>query len=220
MATSHSRYWQGSPEPVRGLSTLHVVQAVSTSLRYIFCQVTPGTLWAPTVGRGHIRIPLGATQIPSTHPSWQVRGKVILMLSQCWGAPVSPHPTPCTGFHSLIRTFRPHLLLGSEGRGSGHSPCPTPGLTFCHKVSREASDEQAATNQQLPTWPWCRSWELMPSTKRRGSSQMSCREAERRPHCQHAVLPVFPTDWGPLVASFPKSSFPQLLPGRPFPPTG
>lgn len=71
-----------------------------------------------------------------------------------------------------------------------------PGLTFCHSASREARDEQAATNQQLPTWPWCRSWELMPSTKRRGSSQMSCGEAER-PQVSAEIRPPPPVDGGP-----------------------
>lgn len=52
-------------------------------------------------------------------------------------------------------------------------------LTFCHRDSRDAREEQAATNQQFPTWPWCKSWELIPSTKRRGSSQISCRKGEK-----------------------------------------
>lgn len=55
-------------------------------------------------------------------------------------------------------------------------------LTFCHRDSRDAREEQAATNQQFPTWPWCKSWELIPSTKRCGSSQISCGMGEKQRH--------------------------------------
>jgi len=33
-------------------------------------------------------------------------------------------------------------------------------LTFCHRASLEARLEHAATNQQFPSCPWCRSWAL------------------------------------------------------------
>ena len=48
-------------------------------------------------------------------------------------------------------------------------------LTFCQRSGFRAKQEQAATNQQLPTTPWFRSWELMPSTNRWGSSLISCK---------------------------------------------
>lgn len=55
-------------------------------------------------------------------------------------------------------------------------------LTFCHKDSREARLEHAATNQQLPSCPWCRSCALMPSTNRWGSSHSSYTPRERQKH--------------------------------------
>lgn len=51
---------------------------------------------------------------------------------------------------------------------------PTQTLTFCHSDSLDAKLEHAATNQQLPSCPWCKSCALMPSTKRWGSSHSSC----------------------------------------------
>lgn len=62
------------------------------------------------------------------------------------------------------------------------SPLAWGPLTFCHRDSRDAREEQAATNQQFPTWPWCKSWELIPSTKRRGSLQISCGTGEKQTH--------------------------------------
>ena len=47
-------------------------------------------------------------------------------------------------------------------------------LTFFQRFGFRAKQEQAATNQQFPTTPWFRSWELMPSTNRWGSSEISC----------------------------------------------
>lgn len=51
-------------------------------------------------------------------------------------------------------------------------------LTFCHSASLEARLEQAATNQQFPSWPWCRSWALMPSTNRWGSLHNSYKDKD------------------------------------------
>lgn len=51
-------------------------------------------------------------------------------------------------------------------------------FTFCHRASLEARLEQAATNQQFPSWPWCRSWALIPSTNRCGSPLRSCKKPE------------------------------------------
>lgn len=118
---------------------------------------------------------------------------------------MSPLPTPAQAF---ITSHLP--AQGAPPRVSSEGP--TPGLTFCHSDSREASDEQAATNQQLPTWPWCRSWELMPSTKRRGFSQMSCGEDKSGPHCQRGDWPASPCRPGAPVwlVSFSESSSPQV----------
>lgn len=46
-------------------------------------------------------------------------------------------------------------------------------LTFFQRFGFRARQEQAATNQQFPTTPWFRSWELMPSTNRWGSLLIS-----------------------------------------------
>lgn len=46
-------------------------------------------------------------------------------------------------------------------------------LTFCQRDSREARLEHAATNQQFPSCPWCRSCALIPSTNKWGSSHNS-----------------------------------------------
>lgn len=135
---------------------------------------------------------MGVTQIPSTQPrdpKLAGEGKANVR-SLGFPPPHLLHRFPQS--HPQNQVASP--LSGSEGCGlSSHSLVipPPPGLTFCHSDSREASDEQAATNQQLPTWPWCRSWELMPSTKRRGSSQMSCGEA-KRPCGQRGDSPVSP----------------------------
>lgn len=94
----------------------------------------------------------------------------------CPASAGSPCVTPSTPAQVFIK---PYLQVQAAPPGPRPAARVPPGLTFCHSDSREASEEQAATNQQLPTWPWCRSWELMPSTKRRGSSHMSCGEAER-----------------------------------------
>lgn len=45
--------------------------------------------------------------------------------------------------------------------------------TFFHSDGSDAKQEMAATIQQLPRLPWCRSRVLMPSTNRRGSLQIS-----------------------------------------------
>lgn len=58
-----------------------------------------------------------------------------------------------------------------------------PSLTFCHRASLEARLEQAATNQQFPSWPWCRSWALMPSTNRWGSLVNSWNSKDETNHC-------------------------------------
>lgn len=67
-----------------------------------------------------------------------------------------------------------HLSQANKARGVEEK------LTFCHRASRDAREEQAATNQQFPTWPWCKSWELIPSTKRWGSAQISCETGENK----------------------------------------
>lgn len=125
-------------------------------------------------------------------PKLAGEGKAILLLGQCW----EPWGPPTPPLHRCSQSHNCKFWLHLRCRG----PSP-PGLTFCHRDSREASDEQAATNQQLPTWPWCRSWELMPSTKRRGSSHMSCGEAKRGRHRQRGDSPASPGRLGaPCVA--------------------
>lgn len=45
--------------------------------------------------------------------------------------------------------------------------------TFFHRDGTDAKQEMAATIQQLPRLPWCKSRVLMPSTNRRGSLHIS-----------------------------------------------
>lgn len=182
----------------------------------------------PTVGWKRIRIPVGVdSQLPrdlrlAGEGRWSNTQPTML---ESPGSPPS-HPAPgtppqiaapacsgCTTSHCRSVRTQAELPFPSD-------PRPTPGLTFCHSDSREASDEQAATNQQLPTWPWCRSWELMPSTKRRGSSQMSWGGAERRPQCQCKIRLFPPAGWPQPPSSLhgqwvSPNQLPPVLPGRP-----
>lgn len=208
LAKSHSGYRQGSPEPQLVVSPHcacfrqppHFTGAYSAQ-------------WAPnSQERPHQNWEL--CRFPAPAPELAGTGKAILMLSQYWGALASPRPIPTQAVvtcHLLTQAAPPP----SDG-GVSPAPPPDPGLTFCHSDSREARDEQAATNQQLPTWPWCRSWELMPSTKRRGSSHMSCGEAERRPHCLLEIRMPPLASWGPGSASpspaSPRAAQKALLP--------
>lgn len=60
-----------------------------------------------------------------------------------------------------------------EGRGMKGKRSERSYDTFFHRDGSDARQEMAATIQQLPRLPWCRSRVLMPSTNRRGSLQIS-----------------------------------------------
>lgn len=66
-----------------------------------------------------------------------------------------------------------HELHKDKERRRRNGDKHTHTLTFCHRDSLEAKLEHAATNQQLPSCPWCKSCALMPSTNRWGSSHSS-----------------------------------------------
>lgn len=143
-------------------------------------------------------------------PRLNRRGKASLL--------TEAQPNAAAGFQEATQASPTPRFPGSECHGLSDSPCScrSPDLTFCQRDSREASDEQAATNQQLPTWPWCRSWELMPSMKRRGSSQISCREGEKnmRTWGHRCLTALSPTE-GRYAANHIPKSCPNCLPPRP-----
>lgn len=57
--------------------------------------------------------------------------------------------------------------------------------TFFQRFGFKARQEHAATNQQFPTDPWFRSWELMPFTNRWGSLLISYRRKVNGTHVTH-----------------------------------
>lgn len=66
--------------------------------------------------------------------------------------------------------------------------------TFFQSEGSDAKQEMAATIQQLPRLPWCKSRVLMPSTNKRGSLHISWRgkDAASAPAAPSPVAPRSP----------------------------
>lgn len=79
-------------------------------------------------------------------------------------------------------------------------------LTFCHRDSLDAKLEHAATNQQLPSCPWCKSCALMPSTKRWGSSHSSCTDPNHKSR-EGPVVRFSEGDKEPSAEPLPKNNW-------------
>lgn len=84
-------------------------------------------------------------------------------------------------------------------------------LTFFQRCGFKAKQEQAATNQQFPTTPWFRSWELIPSTNRWGSAEISC--GTRTTVTSFIFSKMF--GWGVRVDPLPVVSYARSFPLHP-----